>query len=260
MEILQTINIFFGFAAGSVLGSFINAAAMRTIAENKWWGRERSVCDKCDRQIDSFDLIPIISYIVLWGRCRTCRGTISPMHFISELTGGIIGAFSVWYWGISAPLLFSFIALFFLLFHSITDIESGYIYDSWAIAMAVAAILARILGGIPAIIDGVMGAGLGFLFIYAIVFLSGGGMGVGDAMLMLGIGALMGWKMTILSLYLGFMTSGIIVIPLLIAKKINRKDAVPLGPYLAAGCILAIFTGKFIFNFLGFSLGWPWSI
>jgi leader peptidase (prepilin peptidase)/N-methyltransferase len=182
------------------------------------------------------------------------------MHFISELTGGIIGALSVWYWGFSAPLLFSFIALFFLLFHSITDIESGYIYDSWAVAMAVAAMLARILGGIPAIIDGVMGAGLGFLFIYAIVFLSGGGMGVGDAMLMLGIGALMGWKMTILSLYLGFMTSGVIVVPLLIAKKIDRKDAVPLGPYLAAGCILAIFTGRLIFEFLGFSLGWPWSI
>ena len=260
MEVLQTINVFFGFAAGAVLGSFINAAAMRTIAEKKWWGRERSVCDKCGIQINSFDLIPIISYIVLLGRCRTCRGIISPMHFISELTGGIIGALSVWYWGFSAPLLFSFIALFFLLFHSITDIESGYIYDSWAVAMAVAAMLARILGGIPAIIDGVMGAGLGFLFIYAIVFLSGGGMGVGDAMLMLGIGALMGWKMTILSLYLGFMTSGVIVVPLLIAKKIDRKDAVPLGPYLAAGCILAIFTGRLIFEFLGFSLGWPWSI
>ena len=260
MEVLQTINIFFGFAAGAVLGSFINAAAMRTIAEKKWWGRERSVCDKCGIQINSFDLIPIISYIVLLGRCRTCRGIISPMHFISEFIGGVIGAFSVWYWGISAPLIFSFIALFFLLFHALTDIESGYIYDSWAIAMAVAAIIARILGGIPAIIDGTMGAAFGFLFIYAIVFLSGGGMGVGDAMLMLGIGALMGWKMTILSLYLGFMTSGVIVIPLLIAKKLNRKDAVPLGPYLAAGCVLAIFTGRFIFNFLGFSLGWPWSI
>ena len=260
MEVIQTINIFIGFAAGAVIGSFINATAMRTVAEKKWWGRERSICDKCGRQLNSFDLIPIISYIVLLGRCRTCRGIISPMHFISELAGGIIGALSVWYWGFSAPLLFSFIALFFLLFHSITDIESGYIYDSWAVAMAVATMAARILGGIPAIIDGVMGAGLGFLFIYAIVFLSGGGMGVGDAMLMLGIGALMGWKMTILSLYLGFMTSGVIVIPLLIAKKINRKDAVPLGPYLAAGCILAIFTGRLIFNFLGFSLGWPWSI
>ena len=260
MEVIQTINIFIGFAAGAVIGSFINATAMRTVAEKKWWGRERSICDKCGRQLNSFDLIPIISYIVLQGRCRTCREIISPIHFISELTAGVIGASSVWYWGLSTPLIFSFIALFFLLFHSLTDIKSGYIYDSWAIAMAVAAMLARIPGGIPAIIDGVMGAALGFLFIYAVVFLSRGGMGVGDAMLMLGIGSLMGWKMTILSLYLGFMTSGVIVIPLLIAKKLDRKDAVPLGPYLAAGCILAIFTGRLIFNFLGFSLGWPWSI
>ena len=259
MEGMESISIFLGFAAGAVTGSFINAAAMRTVAEKKWWGNERSDCDKCGRQLSSFDLIPIISYIVLQGRCRTCKSVIPPRHFISELTGGIIGALSVWYWGIGTPLIFSFIALFFMLFHSLTDIESGYIYDSWAIAMAAISVLARLPGGLPALIDGAMGAALGFAFIYAIVLLSRGGMGMGDAMMMVGIGALMGWKLTILSLYLGFMTSGVIVIPLLIAKKINRKDAVALGPYLAAGCILAIFTGRCIFDYLGFGLGWPWS-
>lgn len=259
MESIETISIFLGFVAGAVIGSFINAAAMRTVAEKRWWGQERSVCDKCGRQLNTFDLIPIISYIVLQGRCRTCQSIISPRHFITELTGGIIGALSVWYWGLSSPLIFSFIALFFMLFHSLTDIESGYIYDSWAIAMAVVSLLARLPGGLPALIDGAMGAALGFAFIYAIVLVSRGGMGTGDAMMMLGIGALMGWKLTILSLYLGFMSSGVIVIPLLIAKKIKRKDAVALGPYLAAGCILAIFTGRFIFDYLGFSISWPWS-
>ncbi|MDD4159326.1 MAG: A24 family peptidase [Synergistaceae bacterium] len=256
---METIFIFLGFMAGAVIGSFINAAAMRTVAEKKWWGRERSVCDKCGRELNSFDLVPVISYLVLQGRCRTCLSVIPPRHFIAELTGGILGAFSVWYWGLSAPLFFSFIALFFMLFHSLTDIESGYIYDSWAIASAVVSLLARIPGGLPALIDGALGAILGFALIYAIVLISGGGMGTGDAMMMIGIGALMGWKLTILSLYLGFMTSGLIVIPLLLAKKINRKDAIPLGPYLAAGCILAIFTGRYIFDYLGLSLGWPWS-
>jgi len=216
MEGMESISIFLGFAAGAVVGSFINAAAMRTVAEKKWWGFERSVCDECGRQLNFFDLIPIISYIVLQGRCRTCRNVIPPRHFISELTGGITGALSVWYWGIGTPMIFSFIALFFMLFHSLTDIESGYIYDSWAIAMAAISFLARLQGGLPALIDGAMGAALGFVFIYAIVLVSRGGMGVGDAMMMVGVGALMGWKLTILSLYLGFMTSGVIVIPLLI--------------------------------------------
>lgn len=260
MEDIKPILIFLGFAAGAAAGSFINAAAMRTVADKKWWGSERSVCDKCGRVLGCLDLIPIISYLILQGRCRTCRSSISPRHFISELAGGIIGALSVWYWGIGIQLLFSFIALFFLLFHSLTDIESGYIFDSWALAMAGSAMLARLPGGLTAMADGALGAAAGFLFIYAIVLLSKGGMGMGDAMMMLGIGALMGWKLTILSLYLGFMTSGIIVIPLLIAKKISRKDSLPLGPYLAAGCILSIFTGRFIFGFFGYSLCWPWSI
>ena len=125
--------------------------------------------------------------------------------------------------------------------------------------MTAVSMLARLSGGFSALIDGAMGAALGFLFIYSIVLLSRGGMGMGDAMMMLGVGALLGWKLTILSLYLGFMSSGAIVIPLLAAKKLSRKDAVALGPYLAAGCILAIFTGRFIFEYLGFSLGWPWS-
>ena len=256
---MESITIFMGFAAGAVIGSFINAAAMRTVSEKKWWGNERSVCDKCGRKLNFFDLIPIISYLVLAGHCRTCRSPIPPRHFISELTGGVIGALSVWYWGIDTPLLFSFIALFFMLFHSLTDIESGYIYDPWALAMTAVSMLARLSGGFSDLIDGAMGAALGFLFIYAIVLLSRGGMGMGDAMMMLGVGALLGWKLTILSLYLGFMSSGVIVIPLLAAKKLSRKDAVALGPYLAAGCILAIFTGRFIFEYLGFSLGWPWS-
>ena len=108
MEGMESISIFLGFAAGAVTGSFINAAAMRTVAEKKWWGNERSVCDKCGRQLSPFDLIPIISYIVLQGRCRACKSTIPPRHFISERTGGIIGALSVWYWGVGFPLIFSF--------------------------------------------------------------------------------------------------------------------------------------------------------
>jgi prepilin signal peptidase PulO-like enzyme (type II secretory pathway) len=64
--------------------------------------------------------------------------------------------------------------------------------------------------------------------------------------------------MTILCLYLGFFAGGIVTIPMLIMKKATRKTAVPLGPFLAAGSIAAIFTAQTIFGFLGFELPWPW--
>lgn len=73
MENMMRIYAFCAFWIGAVIGSFINAAAMRTVSEKKWWGSERSVCDSCGRVLTSPDLIPVISYIVLGGRCRSCK-------------------------------------------------------------------------------------------------------------------------------------------------------------------------------------------
>ena len=83
-------------------------------------------------------------------------------------------------------------------------------------------------------------------------------MGVGDAMLMLGIGAFLGWRFLIIALYLGFMTGGLVVIPLLIMKKVSRKDAVPLGPFLAFGAFATIFIGRALLSYFNFSVVWPW--
>lgn len=255
----ETILYYFiAFCYGAVIGSFINAAAMRTVADKKWWGNERSVCDSCGRTLSALELIPVVSYIVLGGKCRTCGKKIAPRHFICELGCGLLSVGYVHFLLPSPALFFALAMLPFLLFHTLTDFESGYIYDSWAIAMAVAGILIRLWGGLPALIDGALGAALGFGFIYLIVFVSRGGMGVGDAMLMLGIGSFFGWKMTITAMYEGFMLGGIIILPLLAMKKVSRHDAVPLGPFLAAGSVLAIFTSQLIFAWLGFELPWPW--
>ena len=79
----ETILYYFiAFCYGAVIGSFINAAAMRTVADKKWWGNERSVCDSCGRILSALELIPVVSYIVLGGKCRTCGKKIAPRHFI----------------------------------------------------------------------------------------------------------------------------------------------------------------------------------
>jgi leader peptidase (prepilin peptidase)/N-methyltransferase len=166
-------------------------------------------------------------------------------------------------WGVSPALAISLCVLWFSLFNSLTDIESGYIYDVWALALGAAGLLLRLFSGAQAVIDGLLGGALGFGTIAVIIILSRGGMGWGDAMLMLGIGAALGWKYCALGLYAGFMFGGVVVAPLLIAKKLKRKDAVPLGPFLAAGGIAALFAGDaFIRRFsaiFGSSAGWPWG-
>ena len=258
MDGMNCVYIFIGFLFGACLGSFINVAAMRTVAEKKWWGSERSVCDSCGRVLTFVDLIPVVSFLALRGRCRTCGAKIHPRHFLAETGAGILGALFVWRFGLAPALAFAFLSLPFLLFHTLTDFESGYIYDSWSLAMVVAGLVLRIWGGVPALIDGAIGAAIGGVFIIAIVLVSRGGMGVGDATMMAGIGAIFGWKMAILCLYSGFMCGGVVVIPLLIMKKVSRKDAIPLGPFLAAGCVVAMFCVRPVFARFGYVLPWPW--
>lgn len=256
MKLLLLVSVFF---LGSSLGSFINAVAMRTVAEEKWWGFERSKCDSCGRVLAFLDLLPVISYLLLRGKCRSCSAKIKFRHLLAEILMGATAVALVCFIGHSSLLFFSLAMLPFLLFHSLTDIESGYIYDSWCVAMLIVALLIRIVGGLPAIMDGILGMALGFGIIVLIIVVSRGGMGFGDAMLMLGTGAFLGWKMTVLALYLGFLSGGALVIPLLLMKKVSRKDSIPLGPFLMFGALLTFFLGNSVASYFGISLPWPWS-
>ncbi|MDR1966359.1 MAG: A24 family peptidase [Synergistaceae bacterium] len=257
------ITLFFVFAAGACAGSFINAAAMRTVAEKKWWGNERSACDSCGKTLSAADLVPVVSYLALKGKCRYCKHPIKPRHFAAELISGAFTAALFWRWGFGPAFGMSLLVLWFSLFNSLTDIENGFIYDVWAISLGAAGLAARIAGGWPALLDGVLGGALGFGFIAVIILVSRGGMGWGDALLMLGIGGALGWKYCAFGLYAGFLFGGLVVVPLMLAKKLKRKDAIPLGPFLAAGSVVTLFVGNALIlrygALIGSRLGWPWG-
>ncbi|MDR1651748.1 MAG: prepilin peptidase [Synergistaceae bacterium] len=256
------ISIILSFTAGACAGSFLNAAAMRTVADRKWWGSERSVCDSCGHVLCSLDLAPVFSYLLLRGKCRYCKASIKPRHFAAEVAVGALSAALFWGWGFSAAFGMSILVAWFSLFNSLTDFENGYIYDAWAIAPGVIGLLMRIPAGTQAVISGLLGAALGFGVIALIILVSRGGMGWGDAMLMAGIGGAVGWKFCAFGLYAGFLIGGVTVVPLIFIKKLKRKDAVPLGPFLAAGSTVILFTGSALVSrfgeFIGSDPGWPW--
>ncbi len=267
MELYQTPYIIFftvfAFALGACIGSFLNATAMRTVAEKKWWGSERSVCDHCGETLQTRDLIPILSFLGLKGRCRYCGGVIGKRHFVAEVICGTLTAGLFLRWGLSPALAVALVVLWFSLFNGLTDYDNGYIYDVWAVAPGVIGLLIRIAGGKHALIDGLLGGALGFCFIALIILVSRGGMGWGDAMIMLGIGAAVGWKYCAFSLYAGFLIGGLAVLPRLVSKKLKRKDAIPLGPYLAVGAVLVLFIGNALIahfaDLIGRYPGWPWG-
>lgn len=248
------------FFLGASSGSFACAAASRTEAGVKWWGLERSRCDCCGAALAPRDLVPVLSFAALRGRCRFCGARIPRRCFAAEVACGALCAMFLWRFGVSYSFILASASLPFLAFHTITDAGTGYIYDSWAFAMAGAGLLLRLVGGFSAVLDGAAGAAAGFAFIYAIIFLSRGRMGTGDAVLTLGIGAFMGLKFTAAALYIGFMAGGVIALVLLAAKKVTRKSAVPLGPFLCAGCAAAMLFGGEITEYFGFSVPWPWTV
>ena len=264
MDPYGIITIVGAFFIGAIVGSFINATAMRTVAEKKWWGDSRSVCDHCGETLSGKDLVPLFSFILLRGNCRYCGKAITRRHFIAEVVCATLTAALAWHWGLSMALLMSVSVLWISLFNSLTDIENGYIYDVWAVSLGVLGLVIRLSQGWGAVLDGLLGGALGFGLIALIILVSRGGMGWGDAMLMLGIGGAVGWKYCALSLYCGFLVGGVVVLPLLVMKKLKRKDAIPLGPFLAAGSVLILFFGNpliarlaRLFNY-AIVPSWPW--
>lgn len=252
------MTVLFFTLLGAALGSFLNVVASRSVSGRPWWGKERSRCPSCGQGLSWTDLFPLLSWILLKGKCRYCGKPIAIRYFAVEVTGAVIGGSLAARWGLTFPLAFALPAAFGLLLNALTDLEEGYVFDIFPLVMGGCGLLMRLFGGMDALIDGLLGAAAGFSVIGGIILVSRGGMGWGDATLMAGTGSLLGWKFTLLTLYLGFMVGGIIVLLLLAAKKVRRKDAVPLVPFLALGGLLTLLAGPEVLLFTGFSPPWPW--
>ncbi len=258
-SVFSVLFVVFSALLGASMGSFLNVVASRTVEGRPWWGGERSRCDSCGKVLSALELIPLLSWFISSGRCRSCGAEIPARYLLVEVCGAAAGGLLACKWGLSATTAFAAIIAAGLFLNALTDLYSGYVYDLFAWGLGVAGLVLRIGGGWGALADGLLGAGLGFSVIAVIIIVSRGGMGWGDASLMAGMGAALGWRLTAWGLYTGFMMGGLTALALLLLRKVRRKDALPLGPFLAAGGILSMLTGSWFFSYLGMGPGWPWG-
>ena len=240
------------------MGSFLNVVAHRSIEGRPWWGKERSSCEACGHVLTPCELIPILSWFLQRGRCRSCGASLSPRYLLVELIGAAGAAGAAWRWGPSWAGVLVLFAFFGLLLNALTDFESGDVFDAFAIAPGVAGMLLRCAGGREALLDGLAGVAVGWgvfavIILVTVLILSREGMGWGDAFFMGGMGAVMGWKLTLLAFYLGIMVGGLGIVLLMLMGRVRwgRGDAVPLVPYLAVGCYLTLLWGPQILGFSG---------
>lgn len=206
-----------------------------------------------------YDNIPLISYILLKGRCRTCGEQISWKYpFVELLTG-------LFFFGIYATYrldILSFIyAVFFasLIVISMIDLEHKIIPDVITIPGMIAGLICSIfflpLGFVHSLAALLLGGGL----FYAIAVISKGGMGGGDIKLIAAIGSFLGWQKTLLTIFLSALIGSIVGISLMIVKKKGRKDMIPYGPFIALGAAISVFWGKdIIIWYLSLTSGPDW--
>jgi leader peptidase (prepilin peptidase) / N-methyltransferase len=264
---------------GTVVGSFLNVCIWR-MPRDESIAKPASHCPQCNTPLRAWDMVPLISFLVQGRRCRYCKTPISWRYFGVELLTGAYFVFAYYmvvktgtsaeYVKFLAYALFgaSLIAIFFIdLEHyiipdqlSVFGIVLGVAYDAIGLATGKSDAYMRPYSipvpglssdiPLPQSIVGILVCGGAFLAIAIISYyvFKKEGMGGGDVKLAAAVGAVLGWKLAMLSFFLAVFLGSVIGVGLIVAKKKSRKDYVPFGPMMVAGAVIAMFYGKYIIH------------
>ncbi len=236
---------------GLLVGSFLNAWAYR-LPRHVSVARGRSYCPACEQPIAWYDNIPLVSYLVLRGRCRSCKARISPRYPLGEAVTAALFAGAAAFTGFEWVLLPELVLLATLVLVSEIDLEFRLIPN--VIVLPSAAVgLAAMIAIEPDRWYEWLGASLGsaaFLLVIALLYerIRGmSGLGMGDVKLALCMGAYLGWSV-IPALFIGFVLGAVIGVVVMVRTKGDMKTAIPFGPFLAAGGVIGLFLGPTIIS------------
>ena len=242
--------IFLILILGLLIGSFLNVCIYRI-------QREESIvfppshCTSCGYNLKAVDLIPLISYVLLKGKCRKCKKKISIRYPIVELINGVMYMVLFLKFGLSYTFIFSAIFFSLLLVISLIDLESKEIYFSTIIFGLIVAIFYSLVEYFVFhgnIISNVIGGFLGYGIIMLIVILTGG-MGEGDAEIAGICGLFLGIQGIVLALFIAVVTGGIVGSTILLLKLKDKKAEIAFGPYIALGTTICMLYGSKIIDF-----------
>lgn len=235
-------NTLLCFIGGLLAGSFLSMLIPRLHFGEKGIVNGRSHCANCKKTLRARDLIPLFSYLWLGGKCHSCKKNISFWYPITELVSALLFAalyLQVQNWELFAWLAPHFFVLLFIFFY---DLRYQEIHDAVMLpAIAFAFIATFWIGDVQ---SGVMGAAVGVGF-FGLQYLISRGKWIGSGDLRIGafMGFLLAWPMTLLAIMVSYMIGSVVSLYLLATKAATAKTAIPLGPFLVAGTVLAFFFG-----------------
>ena len=235
------------FVFGAVIGSFLNVCIYR-IPRSKSIVMPPSFCPGCEKPVKYYDNIPIISYIILRGKCRNCSTRISVRYPIVELVTAVLFLMIYRRWNISYEMFFQMVFVSVLIVISFIDYDFQIIPDILSLGGLVLGIIISFKRVNFSFLDSLYGVliGGGVLFVIAYgyqLIARREGMGGGDIKLLAMIGAFTGINGVVFSLVGGAFAGTIVGIPLMLIKRENTKYAIPFGPFLSLSAVLYLFLG-----------------
>ena len=275
------------FLLGLIIGSFLNVVIYRLpiMLEREWRSQAtevlaagteapipagsadrftlstpRSACPNCKAPITALQNVPVISWLVLRGRCASCQAKISPRYPLVELATGGLSAWVAWHFGFGAHAACALLVTWTLIALTGIDLDHQLLPDNITLPLVWAGLLAAVAIGPMAGAalpvsprDAIIGAAAGYvslwLVFHAFKLVTGKeGMGYGDFKLFAALGAWLGWKVLPLVIVLSAATGAVLGILLIALKGRDRRAPMPFGPYLAAAGWLALMYGDALLN------------
>lgn len=248
MFFLVNLMLFFiVFVYGVCIGSFLNVVIYR-VPNGISIAKGRSYCPKCNKKIKNYDLIPILSYILLKGKCINCKETISMRYPLIELFTGLIAVITFIARGFSLEAVIIFLIAAILIAIAMIDFDTMTIPNELIIAIVPLVLVMAYLQNDISIISRIIAffeISIPMVILNCFVQDSFGG---GDVKLISVCGIMLGWQNTLLAMFIAILIGGFYAIYLLVSGKSKKGAHIAFGPYICIGVYMAMIYGNEIIN------------
>ena len=255
---------------GLMVGSFLNVVIHRLpiMMERDWaaqcaefkgeavpvleplsLARPRSRCPHCGHPITALENIPVISWLVLRGRCKGCAAPISLRYPLIEALTGLLFGLAAWHFGFTAAGLGALVLIAALFALTVIDFDTQLLPDDITLPLLWIGLALNAFNVYTDLKSAVIGAMAGYLSLWSVywlfkLFTGKEGMGYGDFKLLAALGAWLGWQMLPLTILLSSLVGAVVGISMMVIARHGRNVPIPFGPYLAAAGLIALAWGK----------------
>lgn len=238
------------FISGLITGSFLNVVISR-LPNDESIISPGSHCPNCSHPVRIFDNIPVISYLILRGKCRDCKHPISIQYPLIELLTGIVLVALFWVDGWTVPFLSHFILALFLIPIAWIDLKTCLILNVLTVPVFILGLILALVFQIENILNLLLGmaAGGGILFFFGFlgkILFKKDSMGMGDVKLMMVVGIFIGFPAVLISLLFGVYLAAVVILIGMVLRKMKLGDTIPFGPFLALGTLVYLLWGNAI--------------